>query len=64
MLRHNQNLTFEKATKILNSIKKYSKQDWESLVFGKVLKNEIYEGFWDEMNHFLVSVHELMKVNK
>lgn len=55
-------MIIEWATAIINGIKKYSAEDNDVAVFGKILKNELDEEFRFVQNQVKNTIQELLKV--
>ena len=55
------NLIIEQAASIINGIKKYSKEDHNVGLFGKILRNECDEEFWFIQMHLSETINQLLK---
>ena len=55
-------MIIEWATAIINGIKKFSNEDNDVAVFGKILKNECDEEFRNVQAQVKVTIVELLKV--
>ncbi len=56
------NLIIEQAASIINGIKKYSKEDHQVALFGKILWNECDEEFRFIQMHVSETLNQLLKV--
>ena len=55
------NLIIEWAASLINGIKKYSKEDHNVGLFGKILRNECDEEFWFIQMHLTETINQLLK---